>query len=119
MSDFDFDARITPDQTDPALQALQDQALAALRMIYDPEIPVNIVELGLIYELEVFPDRNARVEMTLTAPNCPVAESMPDQVRNMVATVPGIEEVKVDLVFTPPWTPERMSEAAKLELNMM
>lgn len=119
MSGFDFAAKPAPTPLDPELHALQEQALTALRSIYDPEIPVNIVELGLIYDVEIFPDRSARVEMTLTAPNCPVAESMPEQVHDSVATVPGIEKVHVELVFTPPWTPDRMSDAARLELNMI
>ena len=88
-----------------------------IRKIYDPEIPVNIYELGLIYDVKVN-DNKAKIIMTLTTPNCPVAESLPQEVKDTVMQVDGIEEVDLDLVFEPPWNKDMMSEAAKLELNL-
>ena len=90
----------------------------ALRTIYDPEIPVNIYELGLVYDLQVDEAGNVTVQMTLTAPNCPEAGSIPGRVEAAVRAVPGVQDVKVDLVWEPPWTPARMSEAAKLQLGI-
>ena len=87
--------------------------------IYDPEIPVNIYELGLIYDVEISEDRDVRIEMTLTSPNCPVAESLPVDVENKVKEIDSIENVKVNIVFEPPWTKDMMSEEAKLELGML
>ncbi len=86
--------------------------------MFDPEIPVDIYELGLIYRLEVDDDRNIEVDMTLTSPGCPVAADMPGWVENAVASVPGVGQVKVKLTFDPPWDMSRMSDEAKLELNM-
>jgi FeS assembly SUF system protein len=100
------------------LERLHADLVAALKTVYDPEIPVDIYELGLIYRLEVGNDRNVEVDMTLTAPGCPVAGEMPNMVRDALLTVPGIGDVTVNMTFDPPWTPERMSEEAKLELNM-
>jgi FeS assembly SUF system protein len=99
--------------------ALYEPVLDALRTVHDPEIPVNIVELGLIYELVVKKGGIVYVEMTLTTPACPVAQSMPGEVENAVAAVPGVSEVRVKLVWTPPWDRDRMSEAAKLELGLL
>jgi FeS assembly SUF system protein len=90
----------------------------ALRTIYDPEIPVNIYELGLVYDLKVDEAGNVTVQMTLTAPNCPEAGSIPGRVEAAVRAVPGVQDVKVELVWEPPWTPARMSEAAKLQLGI-
>jgi FeS assembly SUF system protein len=90
-----------------------------LSTVTDPEIPVNIYELGLIYDVVVSADGDVQVTMTLTTPNCPVAESMPGEVENKVGTVPGVRGVAVELVWDPPWTPDRMSEAAKLELGFI
>ncbi|MCZ6524338.1 MAG: SUF system Fe-S cluster assembly protein [Alphaproteobacteria bacterium] len=99
-------------------EALKDKVIEAIRGVYDPEIPVNIYELGLIYEIDVDPDGNVYVEMTLTAPGCPVAGSMPGEVEATVRTnVPEVGEVRVNLVWDPPWTKDRMSEAARLELG--
>jgi FeS assembly SUF system protein len=98
--------------------ASEDEAIAAMRTVYDPEIPVNIYDLGLIYTLEIEPDGSTRVEMTLTAPGCPVAGEMPGMVAAALDEVEGIGEVEVVLTFDPPWTPERMSDEAKLALNM-
>jgi len=99
-------------------QLLEGHVIEVMRTIYDPEIPVNIYELGLVYETAVDPENAIGVRMTLTTPNCPVAESMPGEVELRVGSVPGVGHAEVELVWDPPWTPERMSEEAKLELNM-
>jgi FeS assembly SUF system protein len=96
---------------------LREQVIAEIRKIYDPEIPVNIYELGLIYDVKV-KEAKAKIVMTLTSPNCPVAESLPKEVKDSAMQVEGIEEVDLDLVFEPPWEKSMMSEAAKLELNL-
>ena len=98
--------------------ALHDQVIAALRKVYDPEMPVNIYELGLIYECRVSDDGQVHLRMTLTAPNCPVAGTLPGEVERAVRAVPGVSDVKLELVFDPPWTKARMSEAAKLALGI-
>lgn len=95
-----------------------DAVVEALRTVYDPEIPVNIFDLGLIYDLEIAPDGKVAIEMTLTAPACPVAGSMPGQVAETVAAVPGVGEVEVRMVWDPPWTPARMSEDARMVLDI-
>ena len=92
--------------------------VAALKSVYDPEIPVDIYELGLIYKVDVADNKDVAVDMTLTAPGCPVAGEMPGMVKDALLGVDGIGEVTVNMTFDPPWTPERMSEEAKLELNM-
>ena len=102
----------------PSIERLKDDIVAALKTVYDPEIPVDIYELGLIYRLDVDDERNVEVDMTLTAPGCPVAGDMPGWVENAVASVPGVGQVKVNLVFDPPWDPSRMSDEARLALNM-
>ena len=96
---------------------LREQVIAEIRKIYDPEIPVNIYELGLIYSVKV-KETKAKIIMTLTTPNCPVAESLPKEVKDSAMQVEGIKEVDLDLVFEPPWDKSMMSEAAKLELNL-
>lgn len=98
--------------------AAKDAVIEALKTVYDPEIPVDIYELGLIYELNLSEDGSARIVMTLTTPGCPVAGEMPGQVAEAVATLEGIGEVEVELTWDPPWTPERMSEDARLALGM-
>jgi FeS assembly SUF system protein len=98
---------------------LQAAIVAALKEIYDPEIPVNIYDLGLIYGVEVTDDGHAVVMMTLTTPNCPVAESMPAEVELRVGSVPGIGHAEVNLVWDPPWDPQKMTDDAKLELGML
>ena len=98
--------------------ASADDVVAALKSVYDPEIPVNLYDLGLIYSLDIEPDGTVRITMTLTAPGCPVAGEMPDQVARAVAAVDGVGEVDVELVWDPPWTKERMSEEARLALDM-
>lgn len=100
------------------LEAFGQELIAALKTVYDPEIPVDIYELGLIYKLDVAENLDVTVEMTLTAPGCPVAGEMPNMVRSALQGVPGVGEVTVNMTFDPPWTPDRMSEEAKLELNM-
>jgi len=110
----------TPVSSLPDADEMEDRVIEALKTVYDPEIPVNIYELGLIYGLNVDPLGNhAYIQMTLTAPGCPVAGSMPEWVENAVRHTAGVESVNVELVWEPPWTPERMSMRAKLELNML
>ena len=131
-------ARVTPDferkrdylagflaekqpELDPAAPGgdLQEAVIEALKSIYDPEIPVDIYELGLIYDVAVDADGDAVVTMTLTTPNCPVAESMPGEVELRVLSVPGIRDAEVKLVWDPPWDPSKMSDEARLELGML
>ncbi len=102
-----------------AAESLEDRVHAALRGVYDPEIPVNIHDLGLIYDVAIAPGGKVDIKMTLTAPGCPVAGTMPGMVEQAVAAVDGIAHVDVELVWDPPWTPDRMSEAARLELGFM
>jgi FeS assembly SUF system protein len=97
---------------------LREDIVGALKKVYDPEMPVNIYELGLIYDLKVDDVGRADIRMTLTAPNCPVAGTMPGEVERAVRAVPGVSDVKLELVFDPPWTKDRMSEAAKLALGI-
>lgn len=113
----------TADSSAPALTAEQIEGLRpriidAIRTVYDPEIPVNIYELGLIYDLDIDAKGNVAIRMTLTAPGCPVAGTMPQMVRDAVARVEGLNDIDVDLVWDPPWDKSRMSEAAQLELGM-
>ena len=98
--------------------SLREDIVAALKKVYDPEMPVNIYELGLIYDLAIDDAGHADIRMTLTAPNCPVAGTMPGEVERAVRAVPGVSDVKLELVFDPPWTKDRMSEAAKLALGI-
>ena len=100
-------------------EALRSAVEAALRTVYDPEIPVNIYDLGLIYELRVSNAGVVDIDMTLTAPGCPVAQTFPGEVEAKVMDVAGVADARVELVWEPPWTPERMTEAAKLELGML
>ena len=97
---------------------LKDQIITEIKKIYDPEIPVNIYELGLIYDIEIENKNTAKVKMTLTSPNCPVAESLPKEVKDSIMQVEGIDKVDLDLVWDPPWDKTMMSESAKLELNL-
>jgi FeS assembly SUF system protein len=99
--------------------ALQEAVIEALKSIYDPEIPVDIYELGLIYDVAISEDGDAVVTMTLTTPHCPVAESMPGEVELRVLSVPGIRDAEVKLVWDPPWDPSKMSDEARLELGML
>ena len=97
---------------------IKNKVIEEIKKIYDPEIPVNIYELGLIYKLEVDEKNKVNVDMTLTSPNCPVAESLPNQVKETIMKVDGVSDVELKLVWDPPWDKDRMSEAAKLELNL-
>lgn len=106
------EAAATPDE-------LRDQVVEVLKTVFDPEIPVNIYDLGLIYTVDVNEARDVKVEMTLTSANCPAAQSMPAEVEYKTRSIEGIGEVTVDVVWDPPWTPEHMSEVARLELGMM
>ena len=97
---------------------LKDKIIAEIKKIYDPEIPVNIYELGLIYAINVDKDNNVKIDMTLTTPNCPVAESLPNEVKNSVKEINEVKDVDLKLVWDPPWDKSMMSESAKLELNL-
>ena len=99
-------------------KARKADVIRVLRTIYDPELPVNIYDLGLIYDIDTSADNVVQVQLTLTSPACPVAESLPPLVEARVRSIPGIEDVDVELVWDPPWSPERMSEAARLELDV-
>ena len=97
---------------------IKSKVIEQIKKVYDPEIPVNIYELGLIYKIEVDDKNNVNVDMTLTSPNCPVAESLPKDVKNIIMTIEGVSDVNLNLVWEPPWDKDKMSEAAKLELNL-
>ena len=118
LSGFLTEARPEPDPAAPG-GALVEAVVEALKSIYDPEIPVDIYELGLIYDVAVSEDGDALVTMTLTTPHCPVAESMPGEVELRVLSVPGIRDAEVKLVWDPPWDPSKMSDEARLELGML
>ena len=100
-------------------KVIEQKAIEALKSIFDPEIPVNIYELGLIYEVKVMDDNKVEIEMTLTSPNCPVAESLPLEVENKVRFIDEVEDCKVNIVFDPPWDNDMMSEEAKYELGLL
>ena len=97
---------------------LKEKVISEIKKIYDPEIPVNIYELGLIYNIDIDEKNKVNIDMTLTSPNCPVAESLPNSVKDSVLKVDGVSDVDLKLVWDPPWGKDRMSEAAKLELNL-
>jgi len=122
-ADAASDIKASQMQTTSALSAdeterLGTEIVAALKTVYDPEIPADIYELGLIYKVDIKDDRSVDVEMTLTTPNCPAAEEMPQMVENAVASVPGVGVVTVAIVWEPTWTPDRMTDEARLVLNM-
>lgn len=98
---------------------IEAEVIEALRACFDPEIPVNIYELGLIYDIKVEPTGAVKIQMTLTSPNCPAAQSLPGEVQARVKNVPGVSDATVDVVWDPPWDPSKMSEAAKLQLGML
>ncbi len=98
---------------------LRNKVIAAIRTVFDPEIPVNIYELGLIYGIDISDEGSVKVQMTLTSPNCPVAESLPRNVEAKIGGVPGVSDAKVQIVWEPPWTPDKISEAGRLELECM
>jgi FeS assembly SUF system protein len=107
-------AAVPPDE----LNKLTDDIVAALKTVYDPEIPADIYELGLIYKIDIGDDRGVKVDMSLTSPNCPAAQELPIMVENAVSSVPGVKETKVEVVWDPPWDPSRMSDEARLVLSM-
>ncbi len=107
-----------PEVTGGGDPELRSRVIAALKEIYDPEIPLNIYDLGLIYRIDIDPDTNTSIDMTLTSPNCPVAESLPGEVENAAKAVDGIGDVQLELVWDPPWDMDRLGEAARLELGM-
>ena len=97
---------------------IKKKVIEQIKKIYDPEIPVNIYDLGLIYKIEVDENNKVNIDMTLTSPNCPVAESLPKEVKNNIMKIDGVSDVSLNLVWDPPWNKDKMSEAAKLELNL-
>jgi len=99
------------------LARLSDDIISALKTVYDPEIPADIYELGLVYRIDIEDDRSVKIDMTLTAPGCPVAGEMPGWVQNAVGAVEGVSDVEVNMTFDPPWTPDRMSEEARVALG--
>ena len=113
-----LDAKTTTPLSQAELDALTDKLIEQLKTVFDPEIPVDIYELGLIYKVDVSDDKDVAIDMTLTAPGCPVAGEMPGWVEDAVRELEEVRSVKVDLVFDPPWDPSRMSDEAKLALNM-
>jgi len=100
------------------MNELKDKIVSEIKKIYDPEIPVNIYELGLIYKIDIKEAKKVNIEMTLTSPNCPVAESLPKMVKDNILKLEGVDDVDLKLVWDPPWTKDKMSETAKLELNL-
>jgi FeS assembly SUF system protein len=105
---------LTPEK----IEEIRKLVVETLRTVYDPEIPVDIYELGLVYNIDISPEGKVDIRMTLTSPGCPVAESLPREVELKTASIEGVSEVRIDLVWEPPWTIDRMSEAARLELNL-
>lgn len=126
MSELPLDHEAEPPMTAAATSAipaeeldrLTDDIIAAIKTVYDPEIPVDIYELGLIYRVDIADDRTITVDMTLTTPNCPSAAELPAMVENAVSAVPGVGRVEVAVIWTPPWEPSRMSDEARVALNM-
>jgi len=117
------DTAVAPAAESPPVQSeemvrLTDAIVGALKTVYDPEIPADIYELGLIYKVDIDDERAVNIDMTLTTPNCPAAADLPAQVENAVASVPGVREAKVNIVWEPPWDPSRMSDEARAVLNM-
>jgi FeS assembly SUF system protein len=120
MGDFKGPAHGRPNlHTDPVERELEEKVIEQLRSCYDPEIPVNIFELGLIYDIEVKAPGSVKVVMTLTSPMCPVAGSLPPDVEARIGAIPGVQEAKVEVTWEPPWGPDMMTEAARLQLNML
>ena len=119
----DYLAGFLAGETEPKPAAdnpeLKDRVIEALKSVYDPEIPVDIYELGLIYDIQISEDGDAAITMTLTTPHCPVAESLPNEVELRVLSVPGIRDAEVKVVWDPPWDPSQMSDEARLELGML
>ena len=111
-------ATLAPPLPQDEIARLTDEIVAATKTVYDPEIPADVYELGLIYKIEIGDDRGVNVDMTLTTPNCPSAQELPTMVENAVASVPGVGPVTVNIVWDPPWEPSRMSDEARVVLNM-
>lgn len=105
--------------TDDEKQEIKEEVIAALSTVFDPEIPVDIYKLGLIYDIAVSDEGDVKIQMTLTSPNCPEAASLPEQVKQKTAEIDGVNSAEVEIVFDPPWTPEKMDDAAKLVLNIL
>jgi len=121
MQDTINQAQVTAQESQPGQareQSLKEKVIEVMKTVFDPEIPVNVWELGLVYDIRVDADAAVVVQMTLTSPMCPVAGSLPPEVEQKVRAIPGVTSGKVDLVWDPPWNPSMMSEAAKLQLNM-
>ncbi len=124
MTEAQIETAVTENRPNPSaippeeLDRMTDDIVAALKTVYDPEIPVDIYELGLIYTVDIDDDRNVKIDMTLTAPGCPVAGEMPVWVENAVSTVAGVAHTKVNIVFDPPWDQSRMSDEARVAMNM-
>ena len=119
LADRNIIDRALDSSKSPQQKAIEEKVIEVLKSVYDPELPVNIYELGLIYEINVEQDNSVHVKMTLTAPACPVAGSLPPEVERRIETIPEVPRAKVDVVWDPPWTKERMSEAALLELGLL
>jgi FeS assembly SUF system protein len=117
MSEAAQDSNQAPKLSQVELDDFTAKLVTALKTVYDPEIPADIYELGLIYKIDIEDDRSVKIEMTLTAPGCPVAGEMPGWVQNAVGAVEGVSDVDVEMVFDPPWTPDRMSEEAQVALG--
>lgn len=112
-------AAVPAPESDAGEVTLEERVITAIRLIYDPEIPVNVYDLGLIYGIDIGDDGLVRVDMTLTSPMCPVAEILPQQVENSIRMVDGVSDVELELVWDPPWHPGRLSEETKLELGLL
>jgi len=119
LADRNIIDRALDSSKSPQQKAIEEKVIEVLKSVYDPELPVNIYELGLIYEINVEQDNSVHVKMTLTAPACPVAGSLPPEVERRIETIPEVPRAKVDVVWDPPWTKELMSEAALLELGLL
>ena len=117
-NETEFELEAGPEVTGGGDPELRDRVIAALKEIYDPEIPLNIYDLGLIYRIDIDPNTNASIDMTLTSPNCPVAESLPGEVENAAKAVDGSGEVQLELIWDPPWDRDRLGEAGRLELGL-
>ena len=113
-ANMETNSALPPEET----ERLGTEIVAALKTVFDPEIPADIYELGLIYKVDIEDDRSVKIDMTLTTPNCPSAAELPQMVENAVASVPGVGEVKVNIVWEPPWDPSRMTDEARAVLNM-
>jgi len=113
-SNMETHSALSPEET----ERLSAEIVAALKTVFDPEIPADIYELGLIYKVDIRDDRVVAIEMTLTTPNCPAAEELPTMVENAVASVPGVQSAEINIVWDPAWSPDRMSDEARLVLNM-